>query len=154
MTVPAGSPVHGAPRGLADQIAQIERFDGHVQLGAVHLPRGARPIGVHLDAEAVGIGQVERLADGVVGAARVHAEPAEVLHEPAERRPIRKQDREVVQAQQSTPRNRPARPGARCSITSGGSSPSAPSSADPLDRDRTRRPEHAACSTRSSAAGR
>jgi hypothetical protein len=82
------------------------RFDRDVQLLAVDLPRGFRAIGVHLDAEAVWIGQVNRLADGVVGAGRMDAQVRDVTREAAERRPIRQQHREVVQAEQTVSRNR------------------------------------------------
>ena len=56
---------------LREQVLQVERQRDHVHAVPVAgaLPALARPVGVELDPEAVGVAQVERLGDAVVGGA-------------------------------------------------------------------------------------
>ncbi len=53
----------------------------------------ARGVGVDLDAEAIRIGEIERLADQVIAGAGVNPDVGEMLDEAAQRRPVREQDR-------------------------------------------------------------
>ncbi len=78
----------------------------HVELTLVITPRVARSVRVHLDAESVRIGEVHRFAHEVVRHPGVDAGLGEMRHEASERSAIRKQDRKVIQAQQSAARNR------------------------------------------------
>src|SRR5262245_38321384 len=49
----------------ADQIVDVERIGGHLELAATVTPLAARPVRVDLDAEGVGIPQVDRLTHEV-----------------------------------------------------------------------------------------
>jgi hypothetical protein len=89
---------HAGPRRGArrlHQAAHVHRVGGHHQLTAVALPGVAWTIRIHLDAEAIGIGQVERLAHQVIARAGPHADLPEMADEPPERLARRQQDREV-----------------------------------------------------------
>src|ERR1700737_5333324 len=79
---------------------------GHVELTLVITPRGARAVRVHLDAEPLRIVEIDSFTHEVVRHPRVNAGLCEMCDEPSERRAIRKQDRKVVQAEQSSARNR------------------------------------------------
>ena len=61
----------GLAGGLREQVLQVERQGDHVHALAVRraFPAVAGSVGVDLDAEPVGIAQVERLGDAVVGSA-------------------------------------------------------------------------------------
>ena len=76
-------------------LRDIDRIGRHHELASVAAPALARPVGIDLDAEPVRIGEIERFADQVVAGAGVHPEVGEMVNEPAERRPVRQQDREV-----------------------------------------------------------
>ena len=73
---------------------------------AAHTPRRARSIGIDLDAETIGIGEIDRLADGMIR----HPDDRRVAEgmpdEPPERRSIRKQNREVVEPERASARHR------------------------------------------------
>jgi hypothetical protein len=84
ITVPFGIPLHG-----------VERISGHAQIEPVHLPFAARTIGVDLDAESIGIREIQRLAHEMVGHAEVDARLMQVQHRAAERRAVGQQDGEV-----------------------------------------------------------
>src|SRR5438045_9690785 len=64
-----GAARHAAPalaaRGF-QQVFDIEVIGRHVQLTLVVAPRSARTVGVNFDAESVGGGVVNGLADGVM----------------------------------------------------------------------------------------
>jgi hypothetical protein len=68
ITVPAGSlePLGGGVRELAEEAVDVERQRRH-PLRDLALPVLARTVPVDLDAVAVGIGEVDRLADVMVG---------------------------------------------------------------------------------------
>ena len=62
-------------------------------------PEAARPVGVDLDPVVVGVAQVERLADEVVGSARqLDAIADRVLHPAGQVRALGHQQREVEEA--------------------------------------------------------
>ncbi len=107
MVVPAGAPVHGLPPRGADHVGGVQRLGGHRQLAAALHPGGARPVGVHLDAEPIGVGEVDGLAHEVVRHPRVRADLPQVRQEPPQRRAVGKEDGEVVQPQQPAPGHRP-----------------------------------------------
>ena len=67
----SGETAGRARRGLREQVVEVERQGDHVDAVAVGgaLPLLARAVGVELDAEAVGIAEVQRLGDAVVGGA-------------------------------------------------------------------------------------
>jgi len=65
--VPAGA------TGGGDHALDVERVAGHGELTIVVSPGVARPIDVDLDAQAVRVGQIERLADQVIGHADANA---------------------------------------------------------------------------------
>ena len=93
---------HTAPlfaAGRAHERIDVERIHRRDELSVAVPPRIARPVGVDLDAESVGIGQVHRLAIQVVGHPRVAAGLEDVLQETPERGAVRKQQREVIQAE-------------------------------------------------------
>ena len=101
ITVPAGTVACGpSARGqLVGEVAQVQRQRGHLQLAVGVAPLLARAVAVELDAVAVGIGQVQRLADEVVG------DPVQRpagLGQPGQRmgevQPRRIQDRQVIEA--------------------------------------------------------
>src|SRR3954467_15065467 len=98
-----------AARG-ADQIVHVEVRGSHVQLPLVVLPRVARTVGVDLDTEPVGIGEIHRFADEMIGHSSVRADLSEVRDESAERRAIGQKNREVVETEQSATRYRSRRP--------------------------------------------
>ena len=101
---------HPGPGGAAcggHHAAHVERRRRHEQLPRrVAAPRRARPIGIHLDAEAVRIRQVDRFADRVIRRSSVDPERAEVRDESSERRAIGQQDREVIETEESAARYR------------------------------------------------
>ena len=74
------------------------------------LPLRARPIGVDLDSQSIRIGQIERLADGVIRAVGVLTLHAQVRDEAPQRGAIGQEDREVIQTEQARSRNRPYAP--------------------------------------------
>ena len=59
----------GGASELREQIVEVERKRGHLQHAVLLRPLAARPIVVELDAVAVRVGEVERLADQMVGGA-------------------------------------------------------------------------------------
>ena len=95
-----GSGRHTDPRCVArgaHEFLNVHRVGGHHQF-AIHPPPGlARPVGVDLDAEPIGVLQVERLAHEMVARAGVDADGTEMPDEAAERRAIREEDREVIE---------------------------------------------------------
>ena len=58
-----------------------------------------RPVGVDLDAQAVGVRQIERLADQMIGHADANAQRRQMRREAPERGAVRQQDREVIEAE-------------------------------------------------------
>ena len=77
MTVSAGRPSNGADRRvveLADEVVDVQRHRRHPS-GDLTFPDLARAVPVDLDPVPIGVAEVERLADEVVG-------------EPDERHPI------------------------------------------------------------------
>ncbi len=68
-------------------------------------PGIARPIGVHLDPETVGIAQVDGFAHEVIGHSGALADLAQMAEEPPERGALRQQDREVVQPEPASARH-------------------------------------------------
>ena len=50
-----------------DERVEIERLGRHHKLVSTHAPRVPGAIGVHLDAEPIGIPQVKRFAHKVIG---------------------------------------------------------------------------------------
>ena len=81
------------------QVGQIEGLGRHHDLASAYRPAFAGAIGVHLDPEPVRIGEIERLADEMIGGSRVGAHPVEMGDEPAERRAVGQQDREVIETE-------------------------------------------------------
>ena len=67
--VPAGTVGWGPVGGgqLVGEVAQVQRQRRHLELAAVVAPLVARAVAVELDAVAVRIGQIQRLADEMVG---------------------------------------------------------------------------------------
>jgi len=95
-----GAGGHSAPPlslHARNQARHIERQRCHAELTVRGLPRVTRTIGVDFDAEAVGVVQVERLAHEMICRAGTRANFGEVCHEAAERGPIGKEDREVIE---------------------------------------------------------
>ena len=87
-------------RKLRHDGIQVERHRAHPQLaGRLVLPLGPRPVAVDLDAVALRVAQVERLAHEVVGGAR---EPRAGTHHSLDRagqgRTVGDEDREVEEA--------------------------------------------------------
>src|ERR1700738_157503 len=80
---------------------------GHVKLTLVITPRVTRSVRVDLDAESIRVGEIHSFTHELIRHPGVDAGLCEMRDEPSERRAIRKQDRKVVQAQQSSARNRP-----------------------------------------------
>ncbi len=98
-----------APRaatGGFDHACDVEWVGGHHQFRARVPPRLAGSIRIHLDAEAVGVGEIQRFADQMIGHANTDTGSGDVLREPAERRAIRHQDREVEKAKRASKRSR------------------------------------------------
>ena len=89
-----------------DEVLDVQRIGRHHQLLPPGPPAVARPVGVDLDPQAVGVGQVQRLAHQVIGHPRVGTDPAQMGQEPAERGAVRKQDRKMVKPQPPAPRHR------------------------------------------------
>ena len=88
-------------RPLCEQILDVERQGVHVQAAPVGggRPPLAGPVGVELDAEAVGVAQVERLRDAVVGGAlEAPARLERTAHGGGERGTRRMQPGDVVEA--------------------------------------------------------
>jgi hypothetical protein len=56
--------------GDAQQSLEVEVLDADVQAAVGVLPLAARPVGVDLDAVALGVVEIEGLADEMVGCAR------------------------------------------------------------------------------------
>jgi acyl-CoA synthetase (AMP-forming)/AMP-acid ligase II len=106
-----GAGRHAVPRlsfRRLDESGEVERSRDHVQLPVGARPPGVtRAIGIHLDTESIGIGEVERLADRVVRAAGSAPHRAEMSEKPAECRALRHQDGKVEQAQKPAARNGP-----------------------------------------------
>jgi hypothetical protein len=91
---------HAAPRLVARRVeepAQIERVRRHHQLAAHPPPAARRPVGVHLDAQAVRVPQIQRLAHQVIAGAELEPQGARVRQEASERPAVREQQREVVE---------------------------------------------------------
>ena len=106
MVVPVGgsAPVVAFPR--RDQTADVERLGGHLEFVAAVRPGGMGPVCIDLDAKPVGVAQVQRFADGVVGRARSQSQTEHMCRKTAQRNSIRQEEGEVVQAEPATPRHR------------------------------------------------
>ncbi len=86
---------------LRQQVIQVERQRDHPHPVAVGgpLPALARAVGVYLDPQAVGIAQVQRLGDAVVGGPLERpASPGDPSHALGERRAAGVQPGDVVEA--------------------------------------------------------
>ncbi|CAN5842297.1 hypothetical protein BH24GEM1_BH24GEM1_22260 [soil metagenome] len=108
-----GAPGSSAPRlspAGSDEVVQVEEVGRHREGAALCAPRGPRPVGIDLDAQAVGIGEVQRLAHEVVRRSGVFPDGAEVRHEAAERRPAREKQGEVVESEAPASRHRSRAP--------------------------------------------
>ena len=82
-----GARRHTRPRhavGGAHQIDHVERDRRHRQFLAVVTPARGRTVGIHLDPQPVGIGQIDRLADLVVRHPGLHAHRPQVRDEASE----------------------------------------------------------------------
>ena len=104
--MPEGIPDQRSPPAAPEHGCDVERVGGHGELAVLVAPGTARPVGIHLDAEPVGVGQIERLADEMVGHAGPLADFRQMAQEAPERGPVGQQDREVVQPQPAAPRDR------------------------------------------------
>jgi hypothetical protein len=93
-----------------DEIVHVERDRRHRQLARFVTPRRTRTVGVHLDADAVGIAEVERLADEMIRHSGALADLGQMTQEAAEGRTIGQQNGEVIQTDAAAPldRTRPA----------------------------------------------
>src|SRR5882672_908812 len=96
---PAREPVAVAAAVLRENPIEIERVGAHLEPPVHHRPLGARPIAIDLDAVAVRIGEIQRLADAVIRNTLQHAVG---LDHPAQRAPAiaarRHENREVIEA--------------------------------------------------------
>ncbi len=75
---------HSLPPFVAGGVQEsrhVDRIGGEHQLAPEALPRTARTVGIDLDAEVVGILQVERFADQVIARPRARADLSQVPHE-------------------------------------------------------------------------
>lgn len=91
----------GLVERLREQVLEVERQGGHVQAVAVAgaLPALARSVGVELDAEAVGVAEIQRLGDAVVGGALERpARAGDAPHAVGERGAAGMQPGDVVEA--------------------------------------------------------
>ena len=89
------------------QVAHVEWLGGHQQLAVAGSPAAARSVGVDLDAQTVGVAEVERLADQVVPHAGALAEGVQVRQETAERTAVGQEDGEVVETEPPARRHWP-----------------------------------------------
>ena len=97
-------PVRVAP--FAHEAVDVDRVGGHEELIVAHLPAAARAIGVDLDAESVGVVQVERFADEVIALPGANGHPSEVRHEPPQVCACGEEDGKVIEAEASHLRRR------------------------------------------------
>ena len=97
-----GHPRPGDRAARAHHVGAIERQRVHRQLGAISLPGCSRAVCVDLDSQAVRVAEVERLAHEVIGRTGPDTQAGEVLEEPSQCRPVRQENREVIQPEQST----------------------------------------------------
>jgi len=97
---------HAVPRRLAagsDDVLNVQRPRVNCQLAGVVLPGRPRPVGVDLDAESVGVVEVERLADEMVGGADRLIDAREMPQELPEGSAAGKQDGVVKQTEMGSP---------------------------------------------------
>jgi len=88
-----------AVRGQGQQTARVQRLGDHLQVAVAQRPLGARPVTVDLDAVAVGVGQVDGLADAMVRPALQRPAGFQHMPQPAGQvRPAGQQQGEVVEA--------------------------------------------------------
>ncbi len=85
-----------------DQTADVERLGGHHELVAPVRPGGTGPICIDLDPKTVGVAQVQRFADRVVGHARSEPQTEHVCCEAPERHSVGQEKSEVEQAESAT----------------------------------------------------
>src|SRR5690606_3600165 len=97
-------PCRGARTG--DYRVEVERVGGHGDFARAPRPGLGRAIHIHFHLQAIGIGEVERLAHEVVGRAHRHANVRGVDNEPAEIGARRQQHGKVVEADEAAPRHR------------------------------------------------
>src|SRR5687767_584676 len=86
----------------AHQVVHVEGVGRHRELALLVPPRVPRSVGVHLDAEPIRIGEVDRFAHQVIGHAGLHPDSGQMLHKPAECGSIGEEDGEVIEAQAAT----------------------------------------------------
>ena len=72
-----------AGRDFPHDIFDVERIGGHLQVATGPLPGFRRPVAIDLDAVALGIVEVERLAHRVIGGAGQRHLVARHMHHPA-----------------------------------------------------------------------
>jgi hypothetical protein len=92
-TVPRRTPAGG------DHLLDVQRVGRHGELAIAVPPCLSRTVGVYLDPQIVGIPQVERFADQVIGHAHANAKRRGVGGKSSEHRAVRQQDGEVVEPQ-------------------------------------------------------
>jgi hypothetical protein len=82
-----GAEWHPTPLGIARGVEKpgyIQRIGGHHQLAVEAAPHFPGPVGVDLDAEVIGILEIERLTHEVIGLSHPNAEVSQVPDDPAE----------------------------------------------------------------------
>lgn len=89
------------------KIAHVERFCRHCDLPTLVTPLRARAVGVDLDAETVGIGEVDGLTHQVVRHAGLHAGLREVPYEPCEVGAFGQEEGDVEEPEEPSPGDGP-----------------------------------------------
>jgi hypothetical protein len=79
------------------QAREIDGIGRHLDLPVLPAPCAARPVAVHLESVAVGVGEIERLTDQVIALAHRNACGNHPLERTAEIRLRGQQDRDVVE---------------------------------------------------------
>src|SRR5690606_36677876 len=86
------------------QILQIQRIDCGQDLAlAGHFPLRSRTVAIHLDRDAIGICEIQRLADQMIGGSHSQTVPGGVNQEPSQVGTAGQKNREVIQSQQASP---------------------------------------------------
>jgi hypothetical protein len=87
------------PPAGREEILDVERVGRHREFAAAVAPGAARPIDVYLDAEAIGIGEIQRFADEMVGHPDARTDLREMADKPAEAGALRKENGKMIQAE-------------------------------------------------------
>ncbi len=77
----------------------VQRIGRHGELAVGVVPLRPRAVGVDLDAESVGIAQIERLADQMIRRSGAHADAGHMSQEAAERGAVGEQNGEMIEAE-------------------------------------------------------